>query len=377
MDKKKLIMLSAIGVMALNVMSLSISLAWYAASDRLSVENLEVNIAAKGSLKISKTNEPGSYVTDLKNEDLNQLGEDFLFAPVSTMCKDTWINDEDKKAAPIFYDSSDKKVLSNGEPYLEEAGFGFYQTNLYLLTNLRNQFATLDFDNEDVEKGTYFNYDQASNIARARILHEKYPEWGLSEDEILERLNSLLNCLRISILVNEENYYRYYIIDPTKKDENDVTYLGGRLDNDRNGYFDTYKDADKNNREIIYGEVNDRDLIKYDDPISATAPMTHVEAYNQFTANSFNPEFGSRPNAYTYNEEESKANGFEIAKEDSLWLDALKDDNTNLLIPLKSGVPTKIVLSIYLEGWDLDCVNATMGASFISKLSFKLKGGNV
>ena len=99
--------------------------------------------------------------------------------------------------------------------------------------------------------------------------------------------------------------------------------------------------------------------------------------YNQFTANSFIPEFGSRPNAYTYNEEQSKANGFEIAKEDSLWLGALKGDNTNLLIPLTSGVPTKIVLSIYLEGWDLDCVNATMGASFISKLSFKLKGGNV
>ena len=377
MNKKRFIMFSAIGVMALNVMSLSISLAWYAASDRLSVENLEINIAAKGSLKISKTGEEGSYVTDLKNEDLNELGEDFLFAPVSTMCKDTWMNDENKKATPIFYDSSDKKVLSSGEPYLEEALFGYYQTNLYLLTNLRNQYATLDFDNENIENGTYFNYDKASNIARARELYEKYPEWGLSESQILEKLNDLLKCLRISILVNEENYYRYYIVDPTRVDENDVTYLGGRLDNDRNGYFDTYKDTDKNNREVIYGEVNDRSLIKYDDPISATAPLTHVEAYNQFTANSFNPEFGSRPNAYTYNEEQSKANGFEIAKEDSLWLGALKDDNTNLLIPLTSGVPTKIVLSIYLEGWDLDCVNATMGASFISKLSFKLKGGNV
>ena len=71
MNKKRFLMFSAIGVMALNVMSLSISLAWYAASDRLSVENLEINIAAKGSLKISKTGEEDSYVTDLKNEDLN------------------------------------------------------------------------------------------------------------------------------------------------------------------------------------------------------------------------------------------------------------------------------------------------------------------
>ena len=41
-------------------------------------------------------------------------------------------------------------------------------------------------------------------------------------------------------------------------------------------------------------------------------------------------------------------------------------------IPLKRGEPKKIVLSIYLEGWDRDNVNNTMGANFISNVTFKI-----
>ena len=66
-----------------------------------------------------------------------------------------------------------------------------------------------------------------------------------------------------------------------------------------------------------------------------------------------------------------------LRNDDRLSVQDLKNDDTSILIPLESGVPTKIVFSIYLEGWDLDCINATMGASFNTKLSFKLKGGNV
>ena len=40
---------------------------------------------------------------------------------------------------------------------------------------------------------------------------------------------------------------------------------------------------------------------------------------------------------------------------------------------LRSAHPEKrIVLSIYMEGWDLDCTNAHMGGSFDLGLGFKI-----
>ncbi len=374
MNKRKIIISTLTGTIALAALSISLTLAWYGASARLNVENLEVSVYAKGDLKISTTADLDSFVTDLSNEDLNNLSEDFLFAPVSTMHKNKWM--DEKAAVPEFYDSASKQILSSGEPYLEKAEYGFFQRDIYLLTSISNQYAVLDLADE-ADGGCFFK--TGDNFARAQDLYNKYHDvWGLSLNEIQDKLDSLINCLRVSILVNQENDYHYYIIDPTKN-EGDITYLGGRLDNDKNNYFDSYSDLNHLHKEVIYGEVNDRSLIAYDDPVDPgfkdnSSPAVVDEA-SHFLGNSF--VANSKPSVYTYNESKSKENGFEIAQEDSLSLEKLKTDDQSLLIPLTGGVPTKIVLSIYLEGWDLDCINATMGASFNTKLSFKLKGGNI
>ena len=374
MNIRKIIISTLTGTIALAALSISLTLAWYGASDRLNVENLEVSVLAKGNLKISTSPELDTFVENLTNEDLNDLSDDFLFAPVSTMHKDLWMSQKADK--PEFYDSAAKQVLSSGEPYLEKAEYGFFQRDIYLYTTMNNQFATLDLSSE-ADGGSFFK--TGDNFARALDLYNKYHQvWGLELSEIQDKLDSLINCLRVSILLNQGEDYHYYIIDPTKK-EGDVTYLGGRLDNDKNNYFDSYQDLNHLHKEVIYGEVNDRSLIEYDDPVDPDFKDNKnpavVDEASQFLGNSFVAD--SKPSVYTYNKEKSETNGFEIATEDSLSLEQLRTDDRSLLIPLTSGVPTKIVISIYLEGWDLDCINATMGASFNTKLSFKLKGGNV
>ena len=374
MNKRKIIISTLTGTIALAALSISLTLAWYGASDRLNVENLEVSVQAKGNLKVSTSPNHESFVEDLTNKDLNNLSDDFLFAPVSTMHKKNWM--DQKAAVPEFYDSSAKEVLSSGEPYLEKAEFGFFQRDIYLLTTLKNQYAVLDLADE-ADGGSFFK--TGDNFARAQDLYNKYHDvWNLELSEIQDKLDSLINCLRVSILVNQGEDYHYYIIDPTKN-EGEVTYLGGRLDNDKNGYFDSYKNLQGEHKEVIYGEVNDRSLIEYDDPVDPNfkdnSGAAVVDEASHFLSNSFVAD--SKPSVYTYNKDKSKEKGFEIATEDSLSLEKLKTDDTSLLIPLVSGEPTKIVLSIYLEGWDIDCINATMGASFNTKLSFKLKGGNI
>lgn len=368
MNKRKIIISTLTGTIALAALSISLTLAWYGASDRLNVENMQVEVYSKGNLKISFSPSKETFVENIEDK------EEIEFAPVSSMFSSEWMDQKADK--PEFYDSAYKHILSNLEPYKEKAEFGFYQKDVYLLTTTPNQYAVLDLADE-ADGGSFFK--TGDNFARAQDLYNKYHDvWNLSLSDIQDKLDNLINCLRVSILVNQENYYHYYIIDPTKN-EGDVTYLGGRLDNDKNGYYDSHKDLNGLPKEVIYGEVNDRSLIAYDDPVDPnfkdnSAP-TVVDEASHFLGNSF--VANSKPSVYTYNESKSKENGFEIATEDSLSLEKLKTDDTSLLIPLTSGVPTKIVLSIYLEGWDLDCINATMGASFNTKLSFKLKGGNI
>ena len=117
--------------------------------------------------------------------------------------------------------------------------------------------------------------------------------------------------------------------------------------------------------------MNDREKIVYDNPLGGSDEK--IEQQDHYFGNSFDAV--SRKIAYTYNEEASIANGLEIAKEESFSLEDINSEATKLLIPCYANKPTEIIVSIYLEGWDLDCINATMGASFSTKLNFKLLRG--
>ena len=242
-----------------------------------------------------------------------------------------------------------------------------------------NFFATLDADQ------CFFKNNEESNFLRALTLYNNYknePGFNLTADQIKQNLDDLEKCLRVSILVNNPNYYRYYIIDPNKEDD-EVTTFGGLLDNDGDGYYDTYDHVEKigsqiihQERETVYGEVLDRTKIVYDNPLHDSSVPDSTTPETSFFGNSFNGV--SKETVYTFNKIASEENGLEFAKEESVSFKEIKESgtNTNVLIPCYANVPTEIVVSIYLEGWDQQCVNATMGASFEGKLSFKLlKGG--
>ena len=361
MNKKRLITSIAVGTIALVGLSVSLTLAWYGASDRLNIRSLDVAVAGQTELKISTTGEIGTYYSDL---DLSPAEEEFVFVPVSSMNKKGWM--ENKSDTPLFYDCSSSLVPSNGEPASENATYGFFQKKLYLLTSL-DYYVSLDVDPES-QAHSLFEANDEVNTARAQQLKRENPDWTLTVNEIKDKLDSLINCLRVSILVTEENHYNYYIVDPFK---GGVTTLGGRLDNNRDGYYDTYRTISGENKEVIYGEINDRSKIVYDDPMGGEDEK--IEQADHYFGNSFDAI--SKKNAYTYNKEASEANGLEFAKEESLSLNEIDSEATKLLIPCYGGKPTEIVLSIYLEGWDLDCINSTMGASFKTKLSFKLLRG--
>lgn len=391
MDKKRIIFTALVGTIALAALSVSISLAWYGASDRLRVSSLDVSMFTEQKLKISTSDDLNSFKDSLTMLDFDEEDRNIVFTPTSTMFQSQWYNPsaEQRAEKPSFYDIYNGSYLSSSQDVRpQESMYGFFTKDLYLITNY-NFYASLEVDTNPEKNGSSFSNNDEANRRRAEVLQRDNPDWNLSVDEIKAKLDNLINCLRISILVLDENEYHYYIIDPTKE-ATDTTYYGGRLDNNGDGYYDTYRaevDDEFVDTEVLYGEVNDRSKIVYN-PASESGDSSDSNNNDshkpEFFSNSFVAE--SKPSARTYNETASKANGFEIAEEKSLSLEEIKTAQNNpsssqenkdrsVLIPCHSNVPSHIVLSIYLEGWDTDCINATMGASFDIKLSFKLLRG--
>lgn len=363
--KQRIIMSCIVGSVALSALSLSITLAWYASSDRLNVSAFEVQINGSHNLLISTVNEPGTFKESLTKEELNSVD---LFVPVSSMHKGTWM--ANKGDTPYFYDNSFYNVPSSGIPQLKRVERGFYQQKIYLLSDITYNI-TLDVDN------TKFSFDEAANKKRAEQLHKENDE--LTVEEYKAYLDNLVNCVRLSVLVPDEDGYAYYIVDPYKK-ENEQTLLSGRLDNDGDGYYDTYEYLDEGNiieKETVYGEILNREKLVYDDP--SGDPVEELEEKAHFYGNSFQGQ--TKGSAYKYNEAKTRENLEEgetiYVYEDSMSFADINRADTEFLIPCTAGIAREVVVSIYLEGWDLDCVNATMGASFIDNISFKLAKGGI
>ena len=369
MNKRRILISTLIGAIALTGLSVSLTLAWYGASDRLNVRPLDVSVAGSTNLKISTSPEIESFVTSL---DLTP-SEEFVFTPVSTLARNNW----QEATVPEFYDCSFPYVAYDGEPTVERAKAGFFQQKLYLLTNL-DYYVTLDVNPNNEQRDnewSTFKYNDAANTARAQDLQKlikKNLGVEMSIQEIKAKLDDLVKCLRVSILVKEGENYNYFIVDPTKA-RDEVTVFGGRLDNDGDGYYDTYVDENGDLREVVYGEItSERSKIQYLDPEDPEY-VSEQTVNESFFWDCFHAE--SDKKAFTYDETESLKEGLEFAKEDAFSLDEIDSEATKLVIPCYANKPTEIVLSIYLEGWDRDCINSTMGASFETHLSFKLLRG--
>ena len=351
MNKRRIILTALIGAIAVSTLSVSLTLAWYASSNRLKVSSFDIDMNGNEQLLLSTSKELDTFKDKLTKEDL--VEQEFLFAPVSSMYQSTWY--DQRSGTPLFYDSSSPAL--DGVVMQEQATSGFFQRKVYLMSNMFNYYATLDVEN------CAFDYVEAFNSLRAQTLHEEFTD--MSVQEITEKLNSLRDCLRMSILINTEDCYRYYVIDPYKN-ENEEILFGGTLDNDADGYYDFYTDKDGNKKEVIYGEVSGTPA--YKDPVDPNGVVEQIKGKNIYLGNSF--EAKNRIDTYTFDKEGSSE--LTIATEQSYSLEELSGEDTELLIPCYRAVPTEVTVSIYLEGWDRACINQTMGACFDTNISFKL-----
>ena len=350
MNQRKLFISLFTGVIALASISFSFSLAWYATSSRLNVDALEITVKGSPEIKISTKTDADSFVERLEKDKLDQVG---LFAPCSTMFESRWHTVDAQ--APEFYEYSGFFTPASGEPYApNKVSQGLYSQSLYLKAN-DDVYASID------PLTTFFDANEEENLRYASLIQNQHPD--MTPEEIAENLNKLVNALRVSFYVVEDGAYT--IFDPYK---NGITYYGGILDNDKDGYFDTYYDYDSVLKEVVYGEIRNRDAIVHKANALADDEKPVDGVYNCFSANHGK---GVRP----YDEAASLANGMEIAEEQSLTyadFNGNRPEDNGWVVTLERNVPKEVVVSIYLEGWDHDCINSTMGASFLAEIQFKI-----
>lgn len=351
----------------------AISLAWFSTNDYLQINSVDIYFQVADNLKIS-TEKEGEYVDSLSTEDLNEVNS---FIPVSSAFSKEWINE--KKKNPEFCKEFDRLetsfVTSGGTTYVNptktKADSGFFSQEFYLKSE-DNFYATVDCS--PIE--SFMKADEEANKIKAKQLAEKEPQRG-SKEEILESLNSLSNAMRVSILVDSADTYAYYILDPHKEGE---TSLGGTIDTSYRGYYDIKMNTNEiKNYEIVYGEVSNRDKIvyQYNETENLVSKPTSLNS-------------GHAAKTYIFDKDASISNGVELGVEKSVSFDEHKQlenklmggntegiDGNLVLIPLEANKPSRIVISIYLEGWDKDCTNDTMAAAFDCKLTFKLLDPNI
>lgn len=321
--------------------------AWYSLLDSTVVGdlNVQINLRQDDWLELHLLN----HGMDISYEDgrgfsKEELGiEGKTLGEVSGMFESDWLNEDTdlSEAVPKFH-SRYKPGLSktnSGYSSQDDAG-GFYVQNEFYF-----------------EAGTAMELylDQSSCIEpNAEMNRQVAEEKGFSDDiDRVKALDDVVHAVRISILTDEG----YMII---KRGETGDTYYGGILDLDKDGYYDYNPD---NNKEYLYGEYSGD--VNYLPGETNETSDEKKDNRNTFVAN-------HKQGVEKVDIDNSNLN---IKKERAYKLsDVSFDENDPLrktpICHVKKNERKRMILSIYVEGWDQKMTNDIASASFDITIAF-------
>ena len=355
MNKQRLAILGIASLSLMLAASVSMTVAWYIGSSYLTIRNFQISLMDQ-ELQISTDNEQFDQL--IPNDELMEVDR---FRAVSTMFCNEWIARKEER--PIFkggfgFASVNVVNSSNAAGNIAE---GYFCQEIFIKSLVSDVYVTLD------PELTTFVPDNEGNEAIIQELREKYP--GFSDEEIYANLNNVVRSIRVSLLVLNDSDddsgefpdYAYYIVDPFK---DKITYMSGVLDNDKSGYYDYSEE----NKEILYGECHSSDPEKtveqtlvYKEPTASSTTVSYKEL-TCFTS-------GNREGVRKIDFDASFANGLVLEEEHSV---ALENVDKEVLIPVRTGVSKRIVLSFYQEGWDFENTDFVRYSNFYINVMFKI-----
>jgi hypothetical protein len=345
----------SVSLLALSVSILATSTyAWYKLADLLIVDGIKVGYGEGQTFEIGMKDSTGTIVYPnytsmdepqvLTNDTLKQYssftGTEKL-DPVSGMYASNWLNATADPATTLpqfrssYYGSKDihQADLASSANYLQ---FEFY------INSDRDVYVFLA-----EETSLLANTDANATIAKNK---------GLSATD----LNAVEKCARVSFYSTIGTESAYTIYEPNVS-VGSTTVYSGRLnltDDDR------YYDYDSEGKEILFGEYS-ADHLVYDEAGRVNSLSGKETAFNALSAPS--------PVQPLDLEKSVSEGGLVRAKETSYplsTLTAMDYRNGHPLAYCPRNVPTRMVVSVYIEGWDLDTVESIGYGKFNLNLAF-------
>lgn len=317
--------------------------AWYSIQERFRVTGLSMTLDYDPMyLQVGKREADGSttYKTDEKGELVPYTLEDFgqqdiKLGNISNMFHGDYAYG--KQFTPYFY-SGYSPGGSKGKT--AEASKDTYVQMEFNVTAPKNALLYLNPASEAVP-------NEPEN-SKAAIAHDKD----------FAELQNVTNAARVSFYSYSRGGHPFYNIAELGEHE-EVSYAGP-LDLMGLGRYD----VNAENEEIIYGEVGESSLV-YTAPLSEDIVVNPKEKRNVFNSTHQAPH-------RMLDEEKSD---IRFAKEDAKPLSEFIYDETPGEHPipiaaLPAGEETRVVVSIFLEGWDHDMTEALAYASFDFSLGF-------
>lgn len=349
------------------VTSVTSTYAWFTLTSMGAISNLNLTLnydtsfalylspnreSVDTSLSVEELLETGALIHEEGGYSREQLGiEGIELNDVSGMFQSKWLNDETiydqtllpkLRTAPRFWTADVDASVDPGETNERDT---FVQNVFYLQAG---EDCSIYLDgSKNEETGDLNTYVRANLAANQKVADETGRD--------VNKLNKVVNAVRVSFLTTDG----YVIADPG--DTYETTYYAGLLDTGVTGYYDV-----KDGYEVMYGE--------YLGEVRYVENERHDEKFENgdvFTSNHM-------PGVQIVDPEQLEDPGnsdLHAVKEEAVSLESLSYDSTKgrkytPLCTLRKGELKRIVVTIYVEGWDRDMTDAIASASFDIALSF-------
>lgn len=343
------------------------SLAWFKVADTLIASNIAIDFLKDEDFEVGlkKDNETtffkasdSSTTPTIDNTTLKKYCSNFDpngLLDLSSMYESSWLN-----SSTVFENTKPQLQIgyaTGSNPNKTTAALAGYMQFEFYFKSDRNMYLFLD-------ESTALTANEAANQKVADLYGYK-----------VENLNKVKDCLRVSFYTEST-----FLIYEPNVDVSSNTAFAGRLNT--KAPTSSYYDVDSKNNEILFGEYNypgselsttygDATLV-YDEASRAAVPS--AENLTGFVS-------GTAPSAnggLDIAKSESEGN-LHIAHEKTYTLSELAkaDEKAHPLVYIPAYSETdpttvkRVVVTVYVEGWDLDVVNSVESGVFDLNLAFK------
>jgi hypothetical protein len=329
--------------------------AWFKVADTLIASNIAIDFIKNEGFDIALTKDGETTLyNQVDSTILETYFPDYMpkkgLMDVSSMYESEWLNDK-----TVFADT--KPVLRSN--YID----GSYNT---LSPKATTGFIQLDFEIYSKRQVTVYLSDETSLLSNTTSNEKVAAAKGLDA----AALNKIQDCLRVSFYTETG----FYILEPNV-DTPSNTALAGRINTNVAGK--SYYDLDSTNREALYGEYGPTDsskavTLKYDE-----ASRVAVPAKENLTWWNSGTDPAAVDGGLDITASESEGN-LSISHQKTytikqLGLKQTSSTNTNgapVLMELNPGEKKRIVVTVWMEGWDHDMVDGVGSAVFDLNLAF-------